>query len=100
MRLFLISLSAVALFLLVGTYSQVSAAPAASALAKKPAYGQAHALVEKVGWRRRRWRRRWRRRRWYGPPVYGYYYRPRAYGYYYRPPVYGYYYRRYRYRRW
>lgn len=109
MRVFLISLSAVALFLLVGIYSQVSAAPAASALANKAVYGQAHALVEKVGWRKRRWRRYWRRRYWYGPrvygyyyapPVYGYYYRPRGYGYYYGPPpVYGYY-RPYRYRGW
>ncbi len=76
MRVFLIS--AAALFVLFGAYSPASAA-AGPALAKKPVYGQAHALVEKAGWRHRRWR--WRRR----------YYRPRVYGYYYRP---------YRYRRW
>jgi len=92
MRMFLVS--AVALFLLAGAYSPASAA-AAPALAKKPVYGQAHALVEKAGWRHRRWRRRY-----YRPRVYGYYYRPRVYRYYYRPRVYGYYYRPYRYRRW
>ena len=99
MRMFLISISAAALFLLVGIYSQVSAAGAAPALANKPVYGQSHALVEKAGWRHRRWRRRW-----YRPRVYGYYYRPYRYRRwrrrYYRPRVYGYYYRPYRYRRW
>ena len=72
MRIFLVS--AAALFVLFGAYSPASAA-AGPALAKKAAYGQAQALVEKAhGWK-------WRRR----------YYRPRVYGYYYRP---------YRYRRW
>ena len=99
MRLFLIS--AAALFVLFGAYSPASAA-AGQALAKKPVYGQAHALVEKAGWRKRRWR--WRR--WYRPRVYGYYRRPYRYRRwrwrrrYYRPRVYGYYYRPYRYRRW
>lgn len=93
MRVFLVS--AAALFVLFGAYSPASAA-AAPALAKNPVYGQAHALVEKAGWRKRRWRRRW-----YRPRVYGYYYRPRwRRRYYYRPRVYGYYYRPYRYRRW
>ena len=55
MRVFLVS--AAALFLLVSAYSPVSAA-AASALAKKPMYGQARTLVEKAGWNRRKWRRR------------------------------------------
>jgi len=101
MRVFLISLSTLALALLVSTYSQVSAAPAVTALAKKPVYGQSHALVEKAGRRHRRWRRRW-----YRPRVYGYYYSPYRYRRwrwrrrYYRPRVYGYYYRPYRYRRW
>ncbi len=106
MRNFLLSLSTVALFLLVSSQSQTSAAPAAQALGKKPAVGQADTFIEKTGWRKRRWRRYWRRRALYGPPVYGYYYRPRVYGYYYRPPVaryyypppvYGYYYRPYPY---
>ena len=93
MRMFLVS--AAALFVLFGAYSPASAA-AAPALAKQPVYGQAHALVEKAGWRRRRWRRGW-----YGPRVYGYRYRRRRGGRrYYRPRVYGYYYRPYRYRRW
>ena len=94
MRVFLVS--AAALFLLFGAYSPASAA-AAPALAKKPVYGQAHALVEKAhGWKRR----------YYRPRVYGYYYRPYRYRRwrwrrrYYRPRVYGYYYRPYRYRRW
>ena len=92
MRVFLVS--AAALFVLFGAYSPASAA-AAPVLAKNPVYGQAHALVEKAGWRRRRWRRRW-----YGPRVYGYRYRRRRlrrrwYG----PRVYGYRYRRRRWRR-
>ena len=93
MRVFLVS--AAALFLLVSAYSPVSAA-AAPALAKQPVYGQAHALVEKAGWRHRRWRRRY-----YRPRVYGYRYRPYRYRRrrYYRPRVYGYRYRPYRYRR-
>ncbi len=93
MRIFLVS--AAALFVVFGAYTPASAA-AAPALAKSPVYSQAHALVEKAGWRRRRWRRRW-----YGPRVYGYRYRRRRlrrrwYG----PRVYGYYSRPYRYRRW
>jgi len=67
MRVFLVS--AAALFVLFGAYTPASAA-AAPALAKNPVYSQAHALVEKAGWRRRRWRRGW-----YGPRVYGYRYR-------------------------
>ena len=93
MRIFLVS--AAALFVLFGAYTPASAA-AAPALAKNPVYNQAHALVEKAGWRRRRWRRGW-----YGPRVYGYRYRRRRWSRrYYRPRVYGYYYRPYRYRRW
>ncbi len=93
MRIFLVS--AAALFVVFGAYTPASAA-AAPALAKNPVYSQAHALVEKAGWRRRRWRRGW-----YGPRVYGYRYRRRrwrrgSYG----PRVYGYYRRPYRYRRW
>jgi hypothetical protein len=95
MRAFLVSVAA--LFLLVNVYSPVSAA-ATSALAKKAIYGQALTLVEKAGWKRRRWRRRW-----YGPRVYGYsrWYGPRKYGFrrWYGPPVYGSY-LPYRYRRW
>jgi hypothetical protein len=93
MRIFLVS--AAALFVVFGAYTPASAA-AAPALAKNPVYSQAQALVEKAGWRRRRWRRGW-----YGPRVYGYRYRRRRlrrgwYG----PRVYGYYNRPYRYRRW
>ncbi|MGI9403786.1 MAG: hypothetical protein ACR2OF_04660 [Hyphomicrobium sp.] len=96
MRMFLVP--AAALFVLFGAYSPASAA-AAPALAKQPVYGQAHALVEKAGWRHRRWRRRWRRG-WYGPRVYGYRYRRRRWrrGWY-GPRVYGYRYRRRRWRR-
>ena len=87
MRVFFVF--SVALTLLVNAYSPVSAA-AASALAKKPVYGQSYALVERAGWRKRRWRRR---RRWYGPRVYGYrrWYGPRKYGFrrWYGPPIYG-----------
>jgi hypothetical protein len=93
MRVFLVS--AAALFVLFGAYSPASAA-AAPALAKNPVYSQAHALVEKAGWRHRRWRRRW-----YGPRVYGYRYRRRRWRRrWYGPRVYGYYRRPYRYRRW
>ncbi len=93
MRIFLVS--AAALFVVFGAYTPASAA-AAPALVKNPVYSQAQALVEKAGWRRRRWRRGW-----YGPRVYGYRYRRRRlrrgwYG----PRVYGYYSRPYRYRRW
>jgi hypothetical protein len=95
MRIFLVS--AAALFVVFGAYTPASAA-AAPALAKNPVYSQAHALVEKAGWRRRRWRRGW-----YGPRVYGYRYRRRRWrrrGWY-GPRVYGYSYRRpWRYRRW
>lgn len=91
MRAFLVS--AATLLLLVGANSPVSAA-AAPALAKKPIYGQAHALVEKA---------RWKHRRWYGPRIYGYrrWYGPRKYGFrrWYGPPVYGSY-LPYRYRLW
>ncbi len=92
MRIFLVS--AAALFVVFGAYTPASAA-AAPALATSPVFSQAHALVEKAGWRRRRWSRRW-----YGPRVYGYRYRRRRlrrgwYG----PRVSGYRYRRRRWRR-
>ncbi|MES0385914.1 MAG: hypothetical protein ABUJ98_15175 [Hyphomicrobium sp.] len=47
MRVFLISITGAALFLLVILYSQISVAAAAPALAKKLIYAQPHALVKK-----------------------------------------------------
>ena len=97
MRAFLIAVAA--LLFLTSAESPVSAA-SAPALAKQSVEGQAKTLIEKAGWRHRKWRRRY-----YGPKLYGYrrWYGPRKYGFrrWYGPRVYGYYYYSpYRYRRW
>jgi hypothetical protein len=66
-----------ATFLLIASFMPASAASAGQALLQKPAYTAANAVVEKAGWRHRRWYRHryyrgyrwgWRRhhhRRWW-----------------------------------
>jgi hypothetical protein len=66
------------LLALIAVAPPVSAA-GAQAMVQKQAFGRAHVLVEKAGWRRRWHRRhRWHHRRYHRgyPYVYGYYYRP------------------------
>jgi hypothetical protein len=69
--------SIVAVFLLLAGQMPASAASAGQALLQKPAYAPSNAVVEKAGWRHRRWYRHryyrgyrwgWRRhhyRRWW-----------------------------------
>lgn len=62
MRIVLASIAAT--LLLIAGQVPVSAATAGQALVQKPSYGQANAVVEKAGWRHRRW---YRHRHYRGP---------------------------------
>jgi hypothetical protein len=66
-----VAASIAAAFLLIAGMAPASAATAGGALLAKPSLGQTEPVVEKAGWRHRRWHRHhhhhYRPYRWYRP---------------------------------